>query len=205
MAETIPVPIPDQLVPITQETIPKPGYQTTEFWLSAAAKLLGLLFASGVLGDGSIGMRIAGLAATVLAALGYTVSRSMVKMAGVFLLFGLLGSTQMSCGASQRETAIKTSLVAADAARDAFLAYDGPHELELARSGPPTPEGKAQAAAALAAYQAKRSATVDRAMIAAYRAIAVFVVLNDQPSLDGVQAAIAQVKAAYQALKGTTP
>lgn len=173
--------------------------------MKLAAILLTALFASGVIPTSGTAAMVAAIAATMLGALGYTVSRSMVKMAGVLLAFGLLASTQMACGASQRETVIKTSLVAADAARDAFLAYDGPHELELARSGPPTPEGKAQATAALVAYQAKRSATVDRAMIAAYRAIVILNVLNDQPSLDGVQAAIAQVKAAYQSLKGATP
>lgn len=205
MAETTPVPLPVQQVEPVIVTIPKPGYQTTEFWMKLAAILLTALFASGVIPTSGTAAMVAAIAATMLGALGYTVSRSLVKMAGVFLLVGLLASTQMACAGSQRETAIKTSLVAADAARDAFLAYDGPHELELARSGPPTPEGKAEAAAALAAYQAKRSTTVDRAMIAAYRAIAVFVVLNDQPSLDGIQAAIAQVRAAYLALKGATP
>lgn len=109
------------------------------------------------------------------------------------------------CGASQRETTIRTSVAAADTVRDSFLAYDGPHELELARSGPPTPEGKAAAAAAIAAYQAKRSATIDKAFIAAYRAIAIAATLNDQPSLDGIKAAIDQLTAAYKALKGTTP
>ena len=109
------------------------------------------------------------------------------------------------CGASQRETTIRTSVAAADGIRDTFLAYDGPHELDLARSGPATPEGKAAAAAALAAYQAKRSATIDKAMIVVYRAIAVAATLNDQPSLDGIKSALDQLNAAYKALKGTTP
>jgi hypothetical protein len=109
------------------------------------------------------------------------------------------------CAASQRETTIRTSVAAADTIRDGFLAYDGPHELELARSGPATPEGKVAATAALAAYQAKRAATVDKAFIVVYRAIAVAATLNDQPSLDGIKAAIGQLTAAYSALKGTTP
>lgn len=57
----------------------KPGYKTTEFWLSAAASVLGALFASGALSDGSTVAKVAGLAASVLGALGYTVSRGMVK------------------------------------------------------------------------------------------------------------------------------
>ena len=40
----------------------KPGYKTTEFWLSAAAALIGLLFASGVIPtDSSLDKLIGGL------------------------------------------------------------------------------------------------------------------------------------------------
>lgn len=125
----------------------------------------------------------------------------MLGFAGLMCLAVAAGG----CAGSQREDTIRASVAAADTIRDSFLAYDGPHELELARSGPPTPEGKAAAAAALAAYQAKRSATVDKAMIVVYRAIAVAATLNDQPSLDGIKAAIDQLTAAYNALKGTRP
>lgn len=88
----------------------KPGWRTTEFWLSSAAKLLGILFASGVLGDGSLGMRIAGLAATVLAALGYTVSRGMVKAAAAVLLVGLAAPSSSACTPAQR-AATPTALI----------------------------------------------------------------------------------------------
>ncbi len=57
----------------------KPGYKTTEFWLSVAAMLVGAALASGVFETDSGGDRILGLAATVLASLGYTVSRGMAK------------------------------------------------------------------------------------------------------------------------------
>lgn len=119
-------------------------------------------------------------------------------------LVALVAVLAPACGASQRETTIRAAIVTVDTARDTFLAHDGPHELELARSGPATPEGKAAAASALAAYQAKRT-TVDKALLLAYRAIAVATTLNDQPSLDGIQAAIAQVVAAYNALKAGNP
>jgi len=55
------------------------GYQTSEFYLSLAAMVLGALYASGVLGDGGIDFQIAGIAATVLAALGYQLSRTTAK------------------------------------------------------------------------------------------------------------------------------
>jgi hypothetical protein len=59
----------------------KPGYKTTEFYFAAAAKLLGILFASGIIASGSTADRIAGLAVAALATLGYTVSRTLVKSA----------------------------------------------------------------------------------------------------------------------------
>lgn len=57
----------------------KPGYKTTEFWLTTAAGLLSALFASGVLGSGSVAETIAGVVAFVLAKAGYAVSRGLAK------------------------------------------------------------------------------------------------------------------------------
>ena len=57
----------------------KPGYKTTEFYLSLLATLLSALFASGVLTDGSTATKIAGLAAAALTAAGYSVARGMAK------------------------------------------------------------------------------------------------------------------------------
>lgn len=56
----------------------KPGYKTTEFWFSLAATLLTAAFASGALTN-STALAIAGMAASILTALGYAVSRAMVK------------------------------------------------------------------------------------------------------------------------------
>jgi len=67
-----------------EETKPapaKPGYKTTEFYLSAFATLIGLLFASGAIHDGgaTTADKIAGLAVAALATAGYSVSRGMTK------------------------------------------------------------------------------------------------------------------------------
>lgn len=58
---------------------PKPGYKTTEFWLSTAACLVGAVVASGAVPSDSAGERILALIVSVLAALGYTGSRLALK------------------------------------------------------------------------------------------------------------------------------
>lgn len=57
----------------------RPGYKTTEFWLTLAADVCGVLMISGVLTDGSMWGKIVGGAITVLATLGYQASRSKAK------------------------------------------------------------------------------------------------------------------------------
>lgn len=55
----------------------KPGWKTTEFWLTVAASVVSFVLASGV---GGTAATVAGIAATVLAALGYQVARKEVKV-----------------------------------------------------------------------------------------------------------------------------
>jgi hypothetical protein len=55
------------------------GVRTSEFWLSAAAMLVGLLMSSGLFGPDSLATQALGIAAMILGALGYTVSRTLVK------------------------------------------------------------------------------------------------------------------------------
>ena len=62
----------------------KPGWKTSEFYLSLAAVLVGAVMASGVmdgLGQGHWAVRVVGLVATILGSLGYTASRGLVKNA----------------------------------------------------------------------------------------------------------------------------
>lgn len=59
----------------------KPGFATTEGWLAAAASLIFVLYALGIVapdGTSSIAKAIA-LAAAALTSLGYSVSRGMTK------------------------------------------------------------------------------------------------------------------------------
>lgn len=89
----------DETTPATPPTTPptvKPGWKTTEFYLSLLATLLTALFASGVL-TSSTALAIAGMAATVLTALGYKVTRTLIKTGAVLALFVLATSSQVGC------------------------------------------------------------------------------------------------------------
>jgi len=59
----------------------KPGWQTTEFWLTTVATLIGLGYASGVIHvDGSTGLdKAIAFISTALLGMGYTIGRSLVK------------------------------------------------------------------------------------------------------------------------------
>jgi hypothetical protein len=57
----------------------KPGWKTSEFWLSLAAVLVGFMLEAGLFGEESLAFKGLGMAASVLAALGYTAGRSLVK------------------------------------------------------------------------------------------------------------------------------
>ena len=65
--------------PAAADTPVKSGYQTTEFWLSAAATLVGLAIASGIVPTTGTWPQVVGLVTGVLGAMGYTVSRTTVK------------------------------------------------------------------------------------------------------------------------------
>ena len=57
-----------------------PGWKTTEFWLSLLAAVIGLVSMSGAIPAGTGLEQVVGQVITILAALGYTVSRTVVKV-----------------------------------------------------------------------------------------------------------------------------
>tara|TARA_Y100001938_G_scaffold68559_2_gene95138 strand:- start:3015 stop:3209 length:195 start_codon:yes stop_codon:yes gene_type:complete len=57
----------------------KPGYKTTEFWLSAAAAAIGGMLAAGVIAPDSTEAQVVGLISSALVALGYTGARLNLK------------------------------------------------------------------------------------------------------------------------------
>lgn len=169
----------------------KPGWKTTEFWLSLAAKLLGAAFATGLIGDGGEVARIAGIAAIVLTTLGYQVSRTIVKTAAMLVLLVGLTHTQSACSASSRNKAIQTTLTATNIASSAFVSYDRAKQADIVAHAATKADGQAQ----LDAWRANQT----RALMAfndAYKAIAAAAIGNDDPSL-------AAATNAYNVLKST--
>jgi len=66
-------------VPVVNETVKKPGYKSTEFYMSMLAVVIGAVASSGIL-DGSDGLtKVVGLIMAALVALGYTGSRLTIK------------------------------------------------------------------------------------------------------------------------------
>lgn len=59
----------------------KPGYKTTEFWLTLGAQLVGALLASGAIHDDTGFGKALGVAAIALASMGYSASRALTKAA----------------------------------------------------------------------------------------------------------------------------
>ena len=57
----------------------KPGYKTTEFWLTLLAMIVSTMIAAGVFGEGPI-LQGLGIVSAILAKLGYTASRGKAKL-----------------------------------------------------------------------------------------------------------------------------
>jgi hypothetical protein len=66
---------------VTNTTTVSPGWRTSEHLLTLAAMLVGALLASNIIPADSVWLRVAGLVSTLLAALGYTWSRTAIKAA----------------------------------------------------------------------------------------------------------------------------
>lgn len=192
----------------------KPGWQSTEFYGHAAAMVLSLVFASGMVTN-SVVLNIVGIVASWLSAQGYTVSRTILKKgvpAAVILTMTLtFASSQTACVASSRADALTAANVGVAASSASLVAYD---KLELAQIASDAAASSATATSladgtaalargkiALAAYLAKR-ATVDKMMIATYNAIAIATTVADDPSLTGAQKALAQFVSAVAAITG---
>lgn len=56
-----------------------PGWKTSEFWLSVVALVVGVLIASGGFAEGGSIAQVLAFVASALTAMGYSVSRGLVK------------------------------------------------------------------------------------------------------------------------------
>ena len=72
---------PTEVIAKSAETPPpaKPGFKTSEFWLTSLATVMGLVLASGAVTEGGMVSQIIGGVLALLANLGYTASRTQVK------------------------------------------------------------------------------------------------------------------------------
>lgn len=103
-----------------------------------------------------------------------------------------------ACGASAREKTLHATLLATDASRDAFIAYDERKQLDISHNAPTEVEGIAQ----LNSYHAKRD-HVEAAFQGFYRAVAIATVLqHDGKSIAGVLAAYKILSDELKALTG---
>jgi hypothetical protein len=129
---------------IAPPTPVKPGWQTTEFWMKLAAIALTALFASGIIPTTGTAASVAAIAATMLGALGYTVSRSLVKASGAALLLVVAlagGATSLtacaaaSSAASSAKAAIVDCVHADQAPIEALLVQLGADAVTFALRG----------------------------------------------------------------------
>ncbi len=69
-----PAPIP------TDDPATKPGWQTTEFWLTLVALIVQAVIGSGIVADGSVWAQVLAVIAGALTAAGYTIVRGGLKV-----------------------------------------------------------------------------------------------------------------------------
>lgn len=70
----------DQVVNVEASKLAvKPGYKTSEFWLTAIANIVGLAVASGIIPETGPWSQVVGLAVMVLTTMGYQVQRGAAK------------------------------------------------------------------------------------------------------------------------------
>lgn len=71
---------------MTEPSKNRPGWKTTEFWITLVLTAAGLVTASGAFGAESEVVRVAGLVLSLGASLGYKASRTAVKKASIILI-----------------------------------------------------------------------------------------------------------------------
>lgn len=120
-----------------------------------------------------------------------------VVLGALYCAIALAPAMLSGCGASARETTIKTTLTVVNAARDGFVAIDRDKQAKIVAEAKTLDEGKA----ALALYRDKRQAILT-AFETTYRALAVAAILKDDPkALDAMLAAAKELRLIIEALR----
>ena len=110
----------------------------------------------------------------------------------LFLFFGLAIYAQtLGCGASARETALRSSFIGVNAAREGFVTWDEQHQGQIVAGATSYVDGQTQ----LAEYRTAREQIVS-AFVVAYRAVALAATTEDAPLKD----MLAAVKALREAI-----
>jgi hypothetical protein len=106
----------------------------------------------------------------------------------------------LACGASARETAIKTSLAVVDTARDGFVTWDRLHQEELFKGAASGDDARHL----VLAYREKREPVL-LAFEVAYKAIAHAAVLSDDHSLEIMLGVVIDLQAEVTKLGAVWP
>lgn len=103
----------------------------------------------------------------------------------VFSAFAICVAGVAACTASTRQTTLKTTLAAADAAEKAWHTYDVDHQVQLHKDA----SDDASGVKAVQEFRAGERADVEKLFKTLYAAIAAANVANKDPNLTGVEAA----------------
>lgn len=163
----------------------KPGWKTSEYWMSKAAMLLSVLFLADVIPTNGIWLKLAGVAASVLISQGYTVSRTIVKKAGtaLVLVFVLMHAT--GCTHNTRSKTIAIASLTVDAADAGFTAFDDAKQADIVAHATSETDGEKQLLQ-WRVTQTKVHTLLDNAI----RAVSLAKLLNDDQSVSSMMKAV---------------
>lgn len=111
----------------------------------------------------------------------------------------ILAIMLVACAASQRQDTLKTAVVTIDTTHAAWIAYDTATQATIVANA----TSAADVAAKLAAYRVNQ-AKIEGLFNAAYRAVAAAATANDDPSITGMQAALALLATAVAPYLGAS-
>lgn len=197
----------------------KPGWQTTEFWLTILLHFLNGMIQSGAIESTQVVKMVAFSAAT-LTTIVYALGRAKVKAAKseplngqllevetkvsseagfarlqTMLLIATLGA-MIACGASVRTKVLRVNLAALNAASETMLSVSKEREDQIVARATSKEQGHAE----LDGWRSKVD-VVAKALDVAFRAVFSASVLNDARSLSDADEAVAKALAQTKELK----